>query len=461
MKTHSLLVLTTLFALASSCGANEGFQPGAAETGPLMTPAWSKPRVTPATIASFSADPMTVAAGRSSTLTARFTNGVAKIDNGIGNVTTQGGVSVGPLSATTTYTLTVTIPEGDSVTAREIVNVVAPGTFIPTGSLTSARSGHTATLLSNGKVLIAGGSSLSTAELYDPSLGTFAATGSMITPGGAATALSNGKVLFVHGATAELYDPVSGTFVATGSKNTANSSTASLLPNGEVLVVGGIGTSWLDSRIAELYDPSSETFTVTGSMGTWRDWFTATLLANGSMLLAGGYGASDMRLWPSYGDTLANAEVYDPSTGTFAATVAMTNHLYLHTATLLGNGMVLVAGGDTNGGPIPSTAELFDPATGQFTPTDSMTAGRASHTATALASGKVLITGGYSGTVPPWSILSTAELYEPSTGTFAATGSMGTERKDHTATLLSTGRVLVVGGSGSNGALSTAELYLY
>jgi len=330
------------------------------------------------------------------------------------------------------------------------------GIFTPTGSMAVARSNHTATLLPNGKVLIAGGTNanngeLASAELYDPAAGTFTATGSLTQTRSfhTATLLQNGKVLVVGGNStnsAELYDPAAGTFAATGSPTTTGSGfTATLLQNGKVLIAG---------RIAELYDPSNGTFSVTGSMTVPRLQHTATLLQNGKVLLSGGDGTD-----------FVSAELYDAAAGTFAATGGMTTEVVVATATLLPNGKVLIAGG---GGPnaiiqpgFPSEwggykiAQLYDPTAGTFTATGSMNSGRWQHTATLLSSGKVLITG---GEVQNQLDLPTAELFDPATGTFVFTGGMSTNRVSHTATLLPSGKVLVAGGE-TGGAWESAELY--
>ena len=178
--------------------------------------------------------------------------------------------------------------------------VLIDPSWVPTGSFVMARSRHTATLLPNGKVLVAGGNNgpaLSGAELYDPATGTWTATGSMGTARSrhTATLLPNGKVLVAGGfneldgflSSAELYDPASGTWTATGNLGTGRGfHTATLLPNGKVLVAGGNNGAVLSS--AELYDPASGTWTATGSLGTARDLHTATLLPKGKVLVAGG-----------------------------------------------------------------------------------------------------------------------------------------------------------------------------
>jgi hypothetical protein len=199
----------------------------------------------------------------------------------------------------------------------------ATGTFDSTGSMATGRYSPTATLLSDGKVLIAGGQSsasssygLASAELYDPATGTFASTGGNMTLGRCsptATLLSDGKVLITGGyggssslLSAELYDPTAGTFFATGSMTTARYwHTATLLNNGKVLITGGTGgTSTNKSAYlatAELYDPAAGRFTTAGIMSTQRAEHTSTLLPSGDVLLAGGSDGSS---------ALASAELY-------------------------------------------------------------------------------------------------------------------------------------------------------
>jgi large repetitive protein len=184
-------------------------------------------------------------------------------------------------------------------------------------------------------------------------------------------------------------------------------------------------------------------FSPAGKMSTQRALHTGTLLPSGEVLIAGGYGDSSTR-------TLANAELYDPNNNSFRPTGDMRSPRNYHTATLLPNGKVLIAGGNSGAGSL-ATAELYDPATGIFTVTGSLAAPRETHTALLLQSGKVLIIGGgpnITGLVGPLSTpVATAELYDPGSGSFSATGSMAEPRAMLAATLLANGEILAVGGS--------------
>jgi hypothetical protein len=285
------------------------------------------------------------------------------------------------------------------------------GVFTPTGEMTTTRSGHSATLLPTGKVLITGGwgnKYLGRAELYDPATGAFTATGDMVVPGiddpsPAAILLADGKVLIAHLTTAEIYDPVAGTFSATGDQLAPTGGPqANLLADGRVLIASYI--------VGQLYDPASGTFSFTGApTSVYEDGFTASPLTNGKVLLAGGYNEDGNPL-------TAGAELYDPSIGTFAPTGDMTMSRCCHTATPLGEGTVLIAGGMRG---IPygfftsASAELYDPATGTFLRTGDMTTGRYIPTATLLLDGTVLIAGGTTLSGPDDGILASAELYHP------------------------------------------------
>jgi uncharacterized repeat protein (TIGR01451 family) len=330
------------------------------------------------------------------------------------------------------------------------------GIWSETGSLTTARLGATATLLNDGEVLVAGGGS-DQPEVYDPSTGTWSATGSLIdaSEGATATLLNDGEVLVAGGqdiggylSSAELYDPSTGAWSPTGSLTTAREgATATLLKNGEVLVAGGVGNSGAPSS-AELYDPSTGAWSATGSLIDARFGATATLLKNGEVLVVGGSDTASSA-------ELSSAELYDPSTGAWSATGSLIDGRSGATATLLNNGEVLVAGGNgiASLADILSSAELYNPATGTWSATGPMNTARDGATATLMSDGEVLVAGGGDNS------LSSAELYDPSTGAWSPTGSLIDGRSDATATLLNDGEVLVAGGDGGRYVLASAELY--
>ena len=329
-------------------------------------------------------------------------------------------------------------------------------TWAPTGALTTARHSHTATLLPDGRVLVAGGSVgwggvLSSTELYDPASGAWTATGSMATARSShtATLLPDGRVLVAGlgagGPSTELYDPATGAWTTTGPMDVSRyDHTATLLPDGRVLVAGGSvgGDNALSS--AELYDPASGTWTPTGAMTTARARHTATLLPDGRVLVAFG--------GPGY---IFSAEIYDPETGSWRSTGSMTTARRCHTATLLPDGRVLVAGGLGNNSQALTSAAIYDPEDGSWTETGSMATPRADFSATLLPDGRVLVEGGQGA----WNVHFSAELYDPASGAWTPTGSLTAARFSHTATLLSDGRVLVAGGWSGSVDLSSTELY--
>ena len=338
-----------------------------------------------------------------------------------------------------------------------------------TGGLNTPRSGHTATLLPNGKVLVTGGSNadgiLASAELYNPSTGTWSPTGNLNAPRiyHSATLLQNGKVLVAGGwansccqelpdTTAELYDPATGLWGLTGNLNARRvADTATLLSNGKVLFAGGYY-----SKSAELYNPETGTWSFTGNLLGPRGGHAATLLRDGKVLVVGGCGDEECFF------ELGSAELYDPNTGAWSNTGGLsTSRYYGFTITTLPNGGVLLVGGACCfSSTTLRSAHLYNPATGQWSDTGNLLSGRYLATATLLPSGQVLVAGGYSNNPGPSNYVNSAELYDPATGNWHQTASLNTERSGHTATLLLNGKVLVVGGgSGSNNLLQSAELY--
>jgi N-acetylneuraminic acid mutarotase len=329
-----------------------------------------------------------------------------------------------------------------------------------TGKLTSRHDGNygaAAMLLPDGKVLVVGGPP--EVELYDPSTGTWSVNGSLTlkTRGDySAALLANGKVLVAGGEesisdegpeltnTAELYDPATGESHFTGSLNVRRiGQTVTLLPNGKVLFASGV------TNTAELYDPATGQWSLTGNLSTSRYVSAAALLQNGKVLVAGGGG-----LLPGQGYT-ASAEIYDPETETWSSTGSLNTPRGFHTLTTLPNGNVLVSGGEGDVFPFIkklNTAEIYNPATGLWSLTGNLSAARGYHTATLLSTGQVLVVGGITEST---ATSNSAELYDPATGTWNATASLNTGRYNHSATLLSEGKVLVVGGAKDQ----RAELY--
>jgi N-acetylneuraminic acid mutarotase len=303
---------------------------------------------------------------------------------------------------------------GFTATASAEIYVPATKTWTNTMAMNVARELFTATLLPNGKVLVAGGfnsdGTTSTAELFDPVAGSWTMTGDMTNSRSAhtATLLETGNVLVTGGrgngdmlAEAEIYDVASGVWLPAAPMNSPRDyHTASLLPGGRVLVVGGRDGTVAQVDSAEVYNPQADEWTPTGNLAAPRRSHTATRLTNGKILVVGG----DQN----------GAEIYDPLLASWSPAGELTNQLYGHTAALLANGKVLIAGGidyATDPNAAITNAWLYNPPTESWHPTADLNQGRYVHTATVLPNGEVLVTGG--GSFAPPFRLQSAETFVP------------------------------------------------
>ena len=323
--------------------------------------------------------------------------------------------------------------------------------------LAQARSRHTATLLPDGRVLVTGGdvsrygangSALESTEIYQPESNEWSSLGNLLgaRTGHAATLLSTGKLLVTGGltasgptASAEVYDTstyvVEGTFLEGRSYHSA-----SLLHDGRVLIAGGTESD--KGRSSKIYDPGTKSWSSMSPMQQGHVGHTATVLTAGKVLVVGG----GKNLGTSFPNPVDSAELYDPKTGAWSFLTVLEPDRSHHTATLLTNGKVLVIGGlsASIGWHALSSALLYDPATQHWSSAGSMQIARGGHSATLLPNGKVLVVGGHSSLYSPLAI---AELYDPTTNSWSFTGAMNAIRRaGHTATLLRTGKVLVIGG---------------
>lgn len=335
------------------------------------------------------------------------------------------------------------------------------GLIAPAGQMLSARADHSATLLNDGHVLIAGGllkngQFLSSAEIYDPAKGSFVATGEMSTRrvGQAAVLLKDGRVLIVGGwaqsgptNSADLYDPRTGKFSSIAPMISPRARpTATLLTDGRVLVAGGGLSDREGLHSVEIFDPATQRFSRTGEMQVGRIVHSANLLADGKVLIAGGM---------DQGHVTASAEVFDPTSGKFTEVGSLKNARYKHTAGTLPDGRVLIAGGsdDRDGAGTFATAEIYDPKTNRFSDAPQLVNARYKlpEQAARLKNGDILVAGGSAN----------AELFDARYNSFReVSGGTGQLQWYLSETALPNGDVLLAGGYSTN-FQATSQVWLY
>ena len=337
------------------------------------------------------------------------------------------------------------------------------GSWSAVAPLSQARWATASVVLRDGRVMVVGGATgtsssnaVTSATVFDQATGFWSSVTGMLQPRAYAMAvvLADGSVLVAGGSrngqpldTAERYSPATDTWVAAGRLNLPRTQgTLTLLPDGRVLVVGGGvegGPDWNSTASAELFDPKRGVWTLTAHMSVARARHSATLLPDGKVLVAG--GATTFH--GETGSVTAGAELYDPKTGTWQAAAPMSKPRYVHGAALLPDGRVLVAGGwyaTSNSDPSHETAEIYDPAANRWTGTGSMKNARAEYGLVALPDGRILVAGGID---PAYRVQAGAELYDPATGLWQATGKLPAGTMGSAMQVLPNGLVLIAGGA--------------
>jgi len=390
--------------------------------------------------------------------------------------------SSGGVAGVSSSGLATATGQGSSTLTATSGSFIGTATISVTAStlaLNSSRYEHSATLLNNGSVLIAGGVScasagscvyLNSAELYNPGSGTITYTGSLAFARSApAVLLGNGKVLIAGGyscdtngncaslKSTEIYDPSSSSFSSAGNMTSDRyGHTMTLLASGKVLIVGGetcsSSTSCSALNTADLYDPVAGTFTATGSLSAARFNASAAVLSSGQVLIAGGFNGST---YP------AIAELYDPVAGSFSTTGSLNKPRANATANWLessGN-MILVAGGSTCNSPGCPTAAAEYYQNGSFYSLGNMLVPRFNQTATLLTNGQLFLAGGFDSCASSCVSDATSAIYNPQTYSFTTSQALTTGRSGHTATLLTDGSVLLIGGINNGVTLASTDSY--
>jgi N-acetylneuraminic acid mutarotase len=366
-------------------------------------------------------------------------------------------------------------------TAAASLSLAAPAaaqeTWTVTAPMSVARYRHTATLLPDGRVLVTGGvdtpigspnvaTVLATAEIYSPISNTWIPAASMSTAreGHVATLLANGRVLVAGGfdansnslETAELYDPGADTWTTLAPMTVPRAlPTVNTLVGGRVLVTGGFNVPESDPYAkylasAEVYDPNANTWTAVPSMSVPRVGHTATLLPNGQVLVVSGC---------NYAYCDPSVQIFDPASASWLAAPSLDVARIEPTATALADGRVIVAGGDNPTIPPLTSTEIYDPVANSWSPGPASQVGRRAALSAMLPNGRVLVVGGYSNSDSSFTVFSSAEIYDPATGGWSLTPDMGAARYVFAATALADGRVLVTGGFDGTESEASTEIW--
>lgn len=343
----------------------------------------------------------------------------------------------------------------------------ASGSWTVEPSLATIRGSTTVVVLGDGQALVTGGGvgriALGAAEAFDPARRVWRSVAPLhqVRRGHQAVLLNDGRVLVAGGlaegqplASAEIYDPATDRWTTTGPMASPRlGGSLTVLRDGRVLAAGGIGGTGTGADGAatagpmastELFDPAAATWRSASAMTTARFEHTATLLEDGRVLIAGGLGADVTGTKP-----IASTELFDPAAGSFVRSTDLSEARSNHVAAMLADKTVLVAGGLGGSGGGDSglaSAEVFDPRRGSWTKVASLTQGRTGATATGLADGQVLVAGGEAVDQGSRRSLAVAEVYDPAGSRWRSAGQMSCPRSEGAAALLRDGSVLVVAG---------------
>ncbi len=345
-----------------------------------------------------------------------------------------------------------------------------PASADSAGTMIVPRYNHTATLLPDGRVLVAGGfaqmgtdfPTTATCEIYDPATNSWAFTGTLheARENHAAILLADGRVLVAGGVgdagfplkSSEIYNPATGKWLQAGPMLiTRESPKLALLPDGQVLVAGGKG---LHQRYCERFNPAIGKWTDTGDLIIGRPTYEMTRLEDGRVLLAGG----DLGV---AGQERFDTETYDPATGTWSQTGRINRGRDQHAQLRLADGRVLAAGGFVNkvvDRSVTRICETFDPAANVWTLTHPLVVPRVYFTANLLPDGNVYAVGGSDDGVEA---LASIEEFEPIAGRWHLLATtLAHARLAHTATTLLDGSVLVAGGIANEQIVAEAEIFV-